>query len=94
MLLAMKVDTTCTLQYLVRRLGFLSLIQYAYCIKGNVCTERYAIAGRRRGWEKQGWNKREHGRDVVAFIVFPVESDQHVCNKEIDATCQSQYKGT
>ncbi len=64
--LPMKVDTTCTLQYLVQRLVFLSLIRYAYCIKGNVCTEGYAIVSRRKGWEKQGWNKQEHGRDVVA----------------------------
>ena len=90
----MNVDTTCTLQYLVRRLVFWSSIQYAYYIKANVCTEGDAIASRRKGWEKQGRNKREHGGDVVAFIVFPVESGQQVCSKEIDATCQSKCKGT
>jgi hypothetical protein len=90
----MKVDTTCPLLYLVRRLVFWSSIQYAYSIKANICTAGYAIIIRRKGWEKQGWNKREHRRDVVAFIVFPVDSDQHVHSKEIDATCQSQCKGT
>jgi hypothetical protein len=90
----MKVDTACVLQYLVIKLVFWSSMQYADCIKANVCTEGYAIGSSKKGWEKKGWNKREHGRDVVAFIVFPVDSDPHVHSKEIDATCQSQCKGT
>ena len=35
----------------------------------------YAVVIGRKGWEKQGWSRREHGREVAASNVFAVESD-------------------
>ena len=54
---------------------------------------RYAVVSVRKEWEKQGWSS-EHGGEIVTSKVFLVESDQHVCSKEEDATWQSYCKGT
>jgi hypothetical protein len=59
---------------------------------GNIalCSNiEYAVVNGRKGR-----NRRKHGRDVCESHVFLIESDQHVCSKEKDATCQSYCRET